>query len=180
VKAAAEDVLHESLVIELRNLPASGWHFEAAVPKEALADSGTGQVEPLSALSSDMFWKADLNRAGDCYHLSGVWEVELRRNCSRCNCLFTQKMRGETLRDYRLANERGEYDDDSLPEPGRVNLLDVLREDVWLASAPFPLCRPDCRGLCPRCGSSLNDGDCSCRPDESSHPFAALRKVLNR
>jgi len=25
-----------------------------------------------------------------------------------------------------------------------------------------PLCTPECRGLCPRCGADLNLGDCGC------------------
>jgi len=25
-----------------------------------------------------------------------------------------------------------------------------------------PLCRSDCRGLCPRCGADLNAGPCGC------------------
>ena len=27
------------------------------------------------------------------------------------------------------------------------------------------LCRPDCKGICPRCGKNLNEGACSCRPE---------------
>jgi uncharacterized protein len=31
---------------------------------------------------------------------------------------------------------------------------------------PFaPLCRPDCLGLCSRCGGDLNLGECTCRPE---------------
>ena len=27
------------------------------------------------------------------------------------------------------------------------------------------LCSLDCNGLCPRCGSNLNDGPCDCEPE---------------
>ena len=38
------------------------------------------------------------------------------------------------------------------------------REELALAVDAFPLCREDCRGLCPRCGADLNRGACSCVP----------------
>ena len=47
--------------------------------------------------------------------------------------------------------------------------LDLAEEahDVLLLEMPMaPLCRDDCRGLCPRCGADLNDGPCGC-PSET-------------
>jgi uncharacterized protein len=51
----------------------------------------------------------------------------------------------------------------TLPEPvGVIDLTDAVREEVALAAPAFPLCRPDCAGLCPRCGADLNPGPCGC------------------
>ena len=37
--------------------------------------------------------------------------------------------------------------------------------DAVLLSMPFsPLCRPDCLGLCERCGGDRNLGECACGP----------------
>lgn len=38
-----------------------------------------------------------------------------------------------------------------------VDLTPLFREEVILATPQAPLCRPDCRGLCPVCGADLND-----------------------
>lgn len=38
----------------------------------------------------------------------------------------------------------------------RVDLVPLLREELILATPQAPLCRPDCRGLCPVCGEDLN------------------------
>lgn len=43
-----------------------------------------------------------------------------------------------------------------------LHLDEVLRENVLLAIPMKPVCRDDCRGLCPECGANLNDGDCGC------------------
>jgi len=39
-------------------------------------------------------------------------------------------------------------------------------------------CRDECKGLCAQCGANLNEGECGCEPDRSTHPFAALKALL--
>jgi len=41
----------------------------------------------------------------------------------------------------------------------------------------FTLCREECRGLCPQCGTNLNDGACECVPEQASSPWDALKNV---
>jgi uncharacterized protein len=58
-----------------------------------------------------------------------------------------------------------------------LDLDDAVRQ-YWTAALPMqPLCRPDCRGLCPRCGSDLNLGPCSCPPEEDER-WSALRQLI--
>ncbi len=47
---------------------------------------------------------------------------------------------------------------------GKSGLLleDVVREQVLLSLPSRTLCKPDCKGLCPRCGQNLNSATCSC------------------
>lgn len=48
-----------------------------------------------------------------------------------------------------------------------VDLGEAMRQYVVLALPLKPLCRPNCAGLCPRCGSNLNLGPCGCSPSQS-------------
>jgi uncharacterized protein len=43
-----------------------------------------------------------------------------------------------------------------------IDLDEVIREEIILDCAIRPLCKPDCKGLCPKCGKNLNQGGCSC------------------
>lgn len=43
-----------------------------------------------------------------------------------------------------------------------VDLGQAVREELVLRVETFPLCRPDCAGLCPTCGADLNAGPCGC------------------
>ncbi|MBA3728183.1 MAG: DUF177 domain-containing protein [Actinobacteria bacterium] len=48
---------------------------------------------------------------------------------------------------------------------GEVDLEPMIRDAVVLAMPYSPLCRADCLGLCPRCGSDRNEGPCDCGPE---------------
>jgi uncharacterized protein len=57
-----------------------------------------------------------------------------------------------------------------------IDLGDAVREEMILAAPEFPLCREECRGLCPRCGANLNQGPCNCRL-ESDPRWKALESL---
>ncbi len=48
---------------------------------------------------------------------------------------------------------------------GRVDLSGLLGELFWMAWPDHFICKPDCAGLCPRCGADLNEGLCACVDD---------------
>jgi uncharacterized protein len=70
--------------------------------------------------------------------------------------------------------EIGYYQGDSLL------LEDVLREQVLLALPARTLCKPDCKGLCPRCGENRNSGACRCEAVPSNPQWGALAGLKDR
>jgi len=48
---------------------------------------------------------------------------------------------------------------------GWIDLEPMLRDAILLAMPFAPLCRPDCQGLCERCGGDRNLGECRCEPE---------------
>jgi uncharacterized protein len=48
------------------------------------------------------------------------------------------------------------------PSATQIDLVEFVREELALAVPSYPLCRPSCAGLCPRCGADLNTGPCQC------------------
>lgn len=59
-----------------------------------------------------------------------------------------------------------------------INLTEAIRQNLVLAVELIPICRPDCKGLCPDCGSNLNLSGCDCPPMEEASPFAVLQGLL--
>jgi uncharacterized protein len=53
-------------------------------------------------------------------------------------------------------------------------LEDVLREQVLLSLPVRTLCKPDCKGLCQRCGVNRNSTACTCEKGPSDPRWEAL------
>ena len=70
--------------------------------------------------------------------------------------------------------EIGYYQKDSL------SLEDVLREQVLLSLPVRTLCKPDCKGLCPRCGVNRNNQVCTCEEGPSDPRWEALAGLRGR
>jgi uncharacterized protein len=60
----------------------------------------------------------------------------------------------------------------------RIDLAQMIREQVYLALPMKPLCKDDCRGLCPECGTNLNLSSCSCVGDSIDPRLATLKTLL--
>jgi uncharacterized protein len=66
-----------------------------------------------------------------------------------------------------------------IDEQQLVDLDEAVRQ-WWTASIPMQvLCRPDCKGLCIRCGKDLNEGPCGCGPEQDER-WAALAELSSK
>ena len=60
-----------------------------------------------------------------------------------------------------------------------ADLDDIFTTAVVLNMDSKLLCKPDCKGLCPRCGKDLNEGSCDCKPERDPR-LQVLEKLLNK
>lgn len=92
----------------------------------------------------------------------------IRLQCSRCACFFSTIARVPAfLRAYESAKH-----------PEVLDLTADIREDILLEIPGFPLCRPDCKGLCARCGTDLNEGSCACVPEKEPDAWSVLDRLV--
>jgi DUF177 domain-containing protein len=66
------------------------------------------------------------------------------------------------------------YDDPVVP------LAPLAEERVQMALPMKPLCRPDCKGLCPSCGKDLNLGACGCTHETIDPRWEALKALKEK
>lgn len=100
----------------------------------------------------------------DRYYWSGALHTTIHTVCRRCLRDLVLPVAAEVGALFSQAPE-AEDDPDAYPLPGDAVVVDVtpaVREELLLAAPRFALCRPDCRGLCPRCGQDWNAGSCDC------------------
>lgn len=124
-----------------------------------------------------------ITRLGETVYVRGTLEAGIRQDCSRCLEPALLTVGGDFV--YTLVPEKAEAAEEMELtaedlETGYyrgdfIDLAPLLCEQIVL-QVPFKvLCREDCKGLCPRCGTNLNTGFCSCRSDVVDDRLAVLK-----
>jgi uncharacterized protein len=147
------------------------------------ASENLEQSSPLHAVGSAEMLK---NSGGE-IRLQGRYSVELTVPCDRC--LVTARYPLDTGFDlfYRpvsaIARNQQEVEIDEgeaeigFYEHGGLELEDILREQVLLALPMQRVCREDCKGICPVCGTNRNQNACGCTTGTHNDLWGALRKL---
>jgi uncharacterized protein len=119
--------------------------------------------------------------AGHDVLVRGTLQGEARRECRRCLTEVSTPIREEVALLFRAGVSEADAEADEvyvLPEKGNeLDLTHAIREHLVLAVPEFVNCRETCKGLCPTCGTNLNESTCSCEPERIDHRWAALLKL---
>ncbi|MFO7169487.1 MAG: DUF177 domain-containing protein [Chloroflexota bacterium] len=75
--------------------------------------------------------------------------------------------------------EPDEEDPFYIDESHMLDLGEAIREYALLELPMQPLCRADCKGLCPICGKDRNVEACDCEESGGDDRFSILRSLLN-
>ena len=113
--------------------------------------------------------------------MTGMIRTCIHGTCDRCAADFHRDVEFpiDVVLVEELSNEEIE-DEWVFPLEGdSADLEDIIRTVFVLNMESKLLCKPDCKGLCCRCGKNLNDGPCSCQK-ELDPRFAALRQLLDK
>jgi uncharacterized protein len=62
-------------------------------------------------------------------------------------------------------------------ESDQIDLKQLVREQIVLNFPEQVFCKPDCKGLCPKCGGNRNLIDCNCDLEETDPRWAALKNL---
>ncbi len=172
------------MAIKINDIPPEGLTLELS-QKLDLFDAGTA--------TTPFFATFTIKPSGNgTFHLSGSVKAETTLECSRCLKLFPYDIQESRLdvdlvpvRSLRSEAEH-ELDHAELDveffNGDEIEPIDLIKEQLLLAVPMVPLHSPDCKGLCPVCGTDLNEKKCGC-PRESevvAGPLSALKDILNK
>jgi uncharacterized protein len=83
------------------------------------------------------------------------------------------------MRTGEAPEEPPDEEDFLIDEHHVLDLREAIRQYREASAVMQPLCRPDCRGLCPHCGKDLNAGDCGCAAAPVDSRWSALAGLLS-
>lgn len=159
-----------------------------------LDEQGLSVTDPsvLARAYSDPSWRLErvslqIDPDGTDVFVHGVVGATVPQTCSRCLEPFPARVDAPV--DVRLVPRPATADnvelgaDDLDVDFYENDLLDldrVVETETTLALPMKPLCRDDCRGLCPVCGGNRNVVQCSCAERAPDPRLAVLRDLASR
>jgi uncharacterized protein len=169
-------------------------HRFALTPAWWREASGSSEDAP-EGLAGDLEAEVRAHKMGADVYLEGELRGALALECGRCLARYRQPIREAFRLVLEPAGDRVPADPEGAAALARdglylsdeveagwfrgseIDLGGFFQEGIALLFPVQPLCREDCRGLCPSCGVDRNTESCSCAEASPSSPFAALRAL---
>ncbi|HEX8990460.1 MAG TPA: DUF177 domain-containing protein [Anaerolineales bacterium] len=120
----------------------------------------------------------DVGRTPQGLVVTGEFTGTTTLECARCLRTFDQQLKWEMTELYAFTEKSISESGLLVPEDAHLDLEPLVRDYALLEIPIRPICKPDCKGLCPVCGQDLNVADCGHRPHEDPSPFSTLKKML--
>jgi uncharacterized protein len=171
------------MLLDLSRMRGERDRFDRTYQPNAFQPNDDYRVVAPAHLAFDVFKKkTEVRIVGD---VSTVLELE----CGRCIERFTlpvsthfdllylphSENRGEGEREIEEHDlETAFYRDET------IDLGHLMQEQFYLALPMKPLCRDECKGLCPHCGTNLNTGTCDCKAEWVDPRLEALRALKEK
>ena len=111
----------------------------------------------------------------------------LRSICSRCLSPFEHPLTIRMDEEYfpsvdissgALLPQPEEASGFTIDHNHVLDLTEAVRQYILLDMPMKPLCREDCAGLCPHCGTNLNYNSCDCAPKPVDLRWTRLQEMV--
>jgi uncharacterized protein len=122
--------------------------------------------------------------------VEGRFSTQVRLSCNRCLEAFVSPLKSRFYLTYTsdmpLQTEsvgddgvelRAEEMGLNLIKGEEIDMRDAVQSEIVMAIPIKPLCAKDCKGLCPQCGSDMNEGDCGCKTESIDPRLAVLKRL---
>ena len=162
----------------------------AEIPEEGLQIEGPGAFpHPFQ----DPAWSLDdlsliVEKDGEVVFVKGTLAARVPQYCGRClepyAVTVTPEVDARFVPSPRRRGEEVALGADDLEtdvyDNGILDLTTLLETETALLLPMKPLCREDCRGLCPTCGTNRNLSSCRCKVTVEDPRWAPLKSWAAR
>jgi len=145
------------------------------------------ELEDIS-ITSPVSASLELNKAGSELVITGRLKAEAGLRCSRCLKDFRRQLDIPVNVVYHpikdIETERHELKDDEMDmgfyRGEKLDLKELLGEQILLSLQMKSLCDEACKGICPTCGVDLNVETCGCVRKTTDPRLEVLRNLLEK
>jgi len=173
------------MIIDLRAIPREGSRcFEFSLDKDWWRLGGKN--DRVLDLKTPLIVKVEIFRPGDKYVLSGDLEGSIQVMCDRCLEYYQRDVRADFKLFLVLKPDVEKAEIELLEEDMEVDFIrgedidldKIIQEQLYLSLPIKSLCREGCLGLCPTCGSNLNNGACHCKREQGHPGLSKLESLI--
>ena len=156
--------------------------FDYELPLDTTCEDSTSFLYGVS-FPSPMKVTGDITNTAGYMRMALTMSVDYESTCARCLSPvcgeFTLDLEKTVAPRNLLENlDEDRLDDYAIIEDGFLDMDEQLREQLEMEFPMRFLCHEDCKGLCPKCGKNLNEGNCNCDHTEIDPRMEPLRKLL--
>lgn len=118
------------------------------------------------------------NKAG-LVRLTATVSYTYEAPCDRCGAETAKPVTVKVDKSLAVSIEGEDSDTILLVPDMKLDTDDFLYTEVVVSLPTKHLCKEDCKGICPKCGKNLNQGECGCPTKEIDPRLQALADLLN-
>ncbi len=183
----------KDLILNVDALEEASQPFDADLSREFLDEVLRAPPPTEFSANGAARLKGRVTKMGRKVLIQAKTTVPIKGQCKRCLKPVALEEPVELVRSYAPAGElvqphqhhgddvEASFDPDTVDEEAydgkQIDLSPAVREQILLQIPSSPLCREDCKGLCPRCGKDLNEGDCGCDKTVMDPRWSALKGI---
>lgn len=167
--------------IQLENLEGGRGSFAHIYQPEEL-----NPVDERVSLTAPADVNAKVRLSGNEVFVNGHIDTKAQVECDRClkpvelpiNADFTlEYISGSDYESSQAAELTEDAMSVSVFDGEAIDIDEIVKEQILLAVPTRMLCREDCKGICPECGTDKNTGECNCVTNDIDPRWAALKNL---
>jgi len=125
-------------------------------------------------------FRGQLDMLGDYFELKGKITGTIELTCSRCLVKYPHELNIEV--DDKFSNDQETVDRDEniiFMDSDTLDITEIVLGNIILSLPIKRLCKEACKGLCPQCGTDLNNSSCGCVNDEADPRLEKLKDFFD-
>ncbi|MFQ5588039.1 MAG: DUF177 domain-containing protein [Nitrospiria bacterium] len=171
--------------IQVQDIPSEGLHLscEVGLAEWDLTEKGIKLLDPIQIhLDAYSHGEGEISLTGDL-------STSIQAECVRCLKVIPSPVHSDFHLEYAPRPEFSSDKEEALSaetldlnfyDGGQINIDDEMQGQFFLSIPMNTLCHTKCRGLCPHCGTDLNEIACQCRPEPVDPRWAILKNFKHK